>query len=150
MIQTGSATIFLQDGSEIPGEQLNEMMANSSIRYLFGSPFPIQFFYNAHCGSCQPAIEYLDEFSLKNPDIGIEYHDLNNSTENSTLFAEYSITFNRTQVHYPAVFLGNVGITGSDDIIAYTEPLSLWYQKNEKTDLLTGLFSWITAFLQGK
>lgn len=92
----------------------------------------------------------MDEFSLKHPDIGIKYYDLNNSSENSTLFAEYSLTFNRTHVHYPVIFLGNVGITGSDDIVAYTEPLSLWYQKNEKADLLTGLFSWITAFLQGR
>lgn len=148
-VQTGSATIFLQDGTEIPGEQFSEMIENSSIMYLYGTPSPFRFFYNTHCGSCHAALQYLEDFSQRNPKVRIGFYDLHNSTENSVLFDQYRGQFNRSHIHYPVIFAGPIGITGSDDIVTYTEPLSEWYLKNEKNDPVTTILSLITAFFQG-
>nr|WP_319537459.1 hypothetical protein [uncultured Methanospirillum sp.] len=144
MIQPGSATIFSQDGSEIAGAHLIETMNNAT--NVSTTPFPIQFFYNTHCGSCQAAIQYLDTFSANHTDIGVEHHDLFNNTESFALYEGYKKRFNRTDIHYPIIFMGNVAIMESGDIQTYTEPLTLWYQTNAKKDPVTGLVSWITSF----
>jgi len=143
LIQPGSAAIFSQDGTEIPGAHLIETMNNAT--NVSPTPFPIQFFYNTHCGSCQAAIQYLDKFSTNHTDIRVEYHDLFNSTENSTQYNEYKTRFNKKDIHYPVIFMGNVAIMESGDITTYTEPLTLWYQANAKKDPLAGLFSWINT-----
>ena len=148
MIQPGSATIFSNDGTDIPGAHLIETMNNAS--NVSTTPFPIQFFYNTHCGSCQASLQYLKEFTTNHTDVDVEHHDLYNNTESFAMFEEYKKQFNRTDIHYPIIFLGNVGIMGSEDIEKYTEPLTLWYQKNAKVDPLTGLLSWITSFTKEK
>jgi glutaredoxin len=110
------------------------------------SPFPIQFFYNSHCGSCKEAEEYLNGFMMKYPDMEVSYHDLHNSPTNNTLFDQYKAQFsNNSDIHYPVVFIGNTVIVGSADIGSWTESIATWYQKKIKTDLVTGFISWITT-----
>ena len=115
-------------------------------------PFPIKFFYNTHCGSCQEAVNYLNGFETRHQDIKVEYHDLYNSSLNNSMYAQYKTEFNNnTDIHYPVIFIGNVGIAGSNDIELYTEPLSLWYQDNKATnatDPEMGLTSWIKTLLK--
>ncbi|PWR70938.1 hypothetical protein [Methanospirillum lacunae] len=74
LIQPGSAAIFSQNGTEIPGAHLIETMNNAT--NLSPTPFPIQFFYNTHYGSCQAVIQYPDKFSTNHTDIQVEYDDL--------------------------------------------------------------------------
>ncbi len=145
-IQPGSATIFSQNGTDIPGAQLIESMNNAS--NVSATPFPIQFFYNTHCGSCQASIQYLNEFTTNHSEINVTHHDLYNNTESFALYEEYKKQYNRTDIHYPIIFMGNVGIMGSEDIATYTEPLTLWYQKNVKRDPITGLVSWVTSLIK--
>jgi glutaredoxin len=141
-IQTGSATVFFQDGTNITGDKLIDTMNKSTNLSLI--PFPIQFFYNTHCGSCQEAVDYLNGFTSKYPGISVEYHDLYNSSLNNTMYDQYKTEFNNnTDIHYPVIFIGNVGIAGSQDIKLYTEPVSVWYQNNRKSEMGTGLLSWI-------
>lgn len=148
-IQLGSASVFLQDGTEIPGDQLLETMNNTT--NLSSSPFPIQFFYNTHCGSCQEAVEYLNGFTVKNPDITVSFHDLYNSSPNSTLFTEYKTKFNdNINIHYPAVFIGDVVLVGSFDIASYTETLTKWYQEKGNSEAGPGFLSWIMTLFSGK
>jgi thiol-disulfide isomerase/thioredoxin len=143
-VQPGSAAIFSLDEKEIPGDQLINSMNNAT--NVSATPFPIQFFYNTHCGSCQAAIQYMDKFATNHTDIRVDHHDLFNNTESFALYEDYKKQFNRTDIHYPIIFMGNVGIMGSEDITTYTEPLTLWYQTNSKKDPLTGLVSWVTSF----
>lgn len=142
MAQPVSATIFSLDETEIPGDQLIDSMNNAS--NVSSTPFPIQFFYNTHCGSCQASIQYLNEFTVNHSEVVVEPHDLYNNTESFALYENYKKQFNRSDLHYPVIFMGNIGIMGSEDIRKYTEPLTLWYQKNEKRDPITELVSWIT------
>jgi glutaredoxin len=148
-IQVGSASVFLQDSTEIPGDQLLATMNNTT--NLSSSPFPIQFFYNTHCGSCQEAVEFLNGFTVKNPDITVVYHDLYNSSTNSSMFTEYKTKFNdNVNIHYPAVFIGDVVLVGSFDIASYTETLTTWYQEKRNTQTIPGFLSWITRLFSGK
>lgn len=148
IIQPGAATVFSQDGSDISGPHLIETMNNAT--NVSATPFPIQFFYNTHCGSCQGAIKYLDNFTVSHPDIVIESHDLFNNTESFALYEDYKLRFNRTDIHYPVIYMGNVGIMGSEDIEAYTELLTLWYQKNVPSDPMARLLSWIRSLVNTK
>lgn len=147
-IQVGSASIFLQEGTEISGEQLLATMNNTT--NISSSPFPIHFFYNTHCGSCQEAIQYLNGFIEKNSEITVSFHDLYNSSTNSTMFTEYKTKFHDNgNIHYPAVFIGDVVLVGSFDIASYTEILTKWYEDKRNTGVEPGFFSWIMTFLSG-
>ena len=109
-IQIGSATVFYQNGSEIPGDTVIETLANTN--NISSTPFPIQFFYNTQCGSCQGAIEYLKGFTANNSDIAVQSYDLQNSTTNMSLLDNYKVQFNSKNIHYPVIFVGNVAVVG--------------------------------------
>jgi hypothetical protein len=46
--------------------------------------------------------------------------------------------------------MGNVGIMGSGDIGTYTEPLTIWYQENQKKDSGITIINWILSLLKGR
>lgn len=148
MIQPGMAIIFSQDGRDIPGAHLIEAMNNAS--NISRTPFPIQFFYNTHCGACHASVKYLQNFTIAHPDVAVEYHDLFNNTRSFALYEDYKKQFNRTDLHYPVIFMGNVGIMESDDIEAYTELLTVWYQKHTTSNPVSGLFSWLLSLMNTK
>jgi len=141
IIQPGSSAIFLNNGSDISGARLIEVMNNVS--NLTPSPFPIHFFYNTHCGSCKPAVRFMDNFTIRHPDVGVKFHDLYNNTESFGLYEEAKKQYNKTDLYYPVIFVGNVGIMGSTDIENYTELLILWYQKHRPSNPLS---EFITRF----
>lgn len=145
LITPVSATMFLQNGSEVSGDQLIGVVASSENSSV--TPFPLQFFYNTHCGSCQASLEYLNNFTRNNSDIQIAYHDLYNNSTNMTLYNQYKSRFDRNDIHYPVIFIGEIAIMGSDDIGSYTQPLVLWYQKEKKTDPIAGFISQIRSII---
>jgi glutaredoxin len=148
IIQVSSAAVFYQDGTEISGDKIIEHLNNVS--NVSSNPFPVVFFFNTYCGSCQGAIEYLNEFRNQSSKIPIEYHDLDSNQTNSDLLNQYKNKFNTQEIHYPVIFIGNIAICGSDDIKAYAEPVISWYQKKVKTDPLTGLLSSILSIIGKK
>lgn len=131
IIEPCSASIFLKDGTEIPNDKILETITKTS-EAQSDTPFPIQFFYSSSCGSCHDAQEYLKSFERKNPGIPIEYHNLVSNAENRQLFNEYRKQFHNIDIPYPIIFLGNVGISGSSDIIHHTTTIADWYQKKSK------------------
>jgi glutaredoxin len=146
-IQISSATVFFQNGTPVDGTRLTDVLNasfNSSVQ-----PFPVQFFYNTHCGSCKEAVRYFEEFSLNHPGITVESHDLYNNTTSFALFEEYKKQFHRPDIFYPIIFIGDVGIMGTSDIKAYTEPLVAWHQNRVNQDPITGFISRVTSFFQG-
>lgn len=131
LIQPVSALIFLHNGSEITGDQI-AVLIKSDTQGNSSSPFPIQFFYASTCGSCEGAEEYLHSLEKKNREIHIEFHNLIVQNPNEQLYNQYKTDYNRSDVHYPVLFLGEVGISGSSDIIWQTETLAQSYLKNKK------------------
>ena len=103
-----------------------ECRMNNSI-YKTDSPFPIQFFYSSNCGSCKDALKFLQSYERKNPSTRIEYRNLVYNGENRQLFTEYKNQFRHSEIPYPAMFIGNKGITGSSDIIHTADQLVKGY-----------------------
>ncbi|HWQ66993.1 MAG TPA: hypothetical protein VN372_08995, partial [Methanospirillum sp.] len=120
-----SAMIFLQNGSEITREDLSVFTPEEWDAAR--TPLPIQFFYNSNCGSCQVALEFLRGLEKKNPKISIAYHNLVIQDPNQQLYTQYKRDFNASDVPYPVIFLGDIGISGSSDIIGHTESLARSY-----------------------
>lgn len=48
--------------------------------------------------------------------------------ENRQLFTEYKNRFNYSKISYPALFIGDIGITGSSDIIHVADSVVKGYQ----------------------
>ena len=121
IVLPGSATLYLLDGSELSRDQIPEIMVTSSNNQ---NSTQIQFFYDYDCQSCEQALDYIRSFEKKNPEIAITYYNLAYPKENNILFTQQKERFNTTRIHYPAVFIGNIAISGSSDIIHCTEPLA--------------------------
>lgn len=123
----GSSLVILPDGTEVKKDQIPDFFSHPSLNMSKG---PLQFFYDYDCQSCQQTLEYLRSFEKKNPNIAIIHYNLAYPEENRGLFTELKNRFNTTKIYYPAVFIGDVVISGSSDIIHYTEPLAREYLKN--------------------
>ncbi|MBN1167710.1 MAG: hypothetical protein JXA44_11365 [Methanospirillaceae archaeon] len=122
----GLADVFLRDGKVISGDAIFEIFTNTPAMKS-EQPFPIYFFYTSSCGSCKDAREYLLSFERKNPSIPIEYRNLAFNGENRALFTPFKKEFHRPDISYPAVFIGNIGIAGSSDIIHHTDQIAKAY-----------------------
>lgn len=145
IIHPVSAVVFFHNGTDISGAHLVDFLNNNT--NISSSPFPIQFFYNTHCGSCISSIKYIENFTLSHPDTGVVYHDLYNNTESFALFEEAKKQFNRSDLYYPVIFIGDMGIMGSPDIINYTELLAFWYQQHNKTDPVSEFNTWLKSII---
>jgi glutaredoxin len=121
-IQPGSAVIFLQNGSKISGYQIPEYIL-TKIENPSDSP-ALEFFYSTRCRSCQDSLDYLRALERKNPGVQITYFNLAWPEENRQLFTQYKSRFNTTKISYPAVFYGEMAISGSSDIVHYSGLLS--------------------------
>ena len=124
IIQPTVALVLLPDGTEVPKDQIQDVFADTPRNI---SPEPMQFFYDYDCQSCQQVLDYLKSFEKKNPEIGITHYNLAYPKENNILFNQQKGRYNTTKIHYPAVFIGDVSISGSSDIIHYTEPVAKGY-----------------------
>lgn len=127
LIPTCSGAVFLKDGTEIPQDDVNDLIMNNPL-VKSGSPFPMQFFYSTNCGNCKDALKFLQSYERKNPSVQIEYRNLVYNGENRQLFTEYKNQFRYSKIPYPALFIGNIGITGSSDIIHTTDQIVKGYQ----------------------
>ena len=125
LIPACSGAIFLKDGTEISRDGIGDWIQNSP-----GSdaPFPVEFFYSTSCGSCRDAREFLLSYQRKHPSVQVEFRNLVLNGENKELFNTYKNQFRYEKISYPAVFIGDIGITGSSDIIHATDVVVNAYQ----------------------
>lgn len=121
-----SATLFLPDGSTLTPEQISDFRFDTSGA---SSPGQLRFYYDYDCQSCQQALEYLRSCGKKNPGIDIGYFNLAYPKENNERFTDEKKRYDTTKIYYPALFIGDVAISGSSDIIRYTKPLAKQYLK---------------------
>ncbi|MBN1167705.1 MAG: hypothetical protein JXA44_11340 [Methanospirillaceae archaeon] len=119
-----SATIFIEDGSEIEDGALYELIADVAPEY---SEDAVVFFYDPECGVCTPAHEFLDEYIKINPETHVQILNLADSSEERKLFKEFKQQFNREVVYTPVLYIGPVAFEGSPDIKEYFEEVYLWY-----------------------
>ncbi|HOW05198.1 hypothetical protein [Methanospirillum hungatei] len=127
LIPACSGAIFQKDGTEITRDEVTKIFTHNSI-FHENSPIQIQFFYSSGCGSCKDVLQFLQSYERKNPSVLIEFRNLVYDEENRQLFTEYKNQFNYSKISYPALFIGDIGITGSSDIIHITDSVVKGYQ----------------------
>jgi len=123
ILQPVSASVYLLNGTEVPRDQIRNATMGI-MRDQTESPASLDFFYSHNCQSCQQALDYLRSFEKKNPDIPVTHYNLVYSRENQNLFTQYKSRFNTTRISYPAIFQSSIALSGSSDIIHYTEMLA--------------------------
>lgn len=121
MISPAGALIILPDGTEVARDEIPDLhpytMQNNN-------PAPWKFFYVYDCQSCVQARDYLKSFEKKNPQIPITHYNLAYPEENRGLFNGEKSRFNTKKIKYPALFAGDVVLSGSSDIIHGARPLA--------------------------
>ena len=78
--------------------------------------YGVYFFYSSQCGSCHDAIAYFEELAGNDTAFGISQYDLASDEEHSKLYKSFKEAYNVTSLAYPAVFIGDVILEGSDTI----------------------------------
>ncbi|WP_146201089.1 hypothetical protein [Methanospirillum lacunae] len=126
--QTISASVFLMNGTEISQDQIPDII-NTTVQGLIKNPSPLIFFYDYECQSCQQALDSVRYFEKRNPNARITYYDLGDSQKNRSMFLQYKSNFNTTKIRYPAIFSGEIVISGSSDIIHHIELFAKGYRK---------------------
>jgi len=122
-----SGLIYLNDGTVIEDGSLFDMINTISLAQL-GNFSGIQFFYSSSCGSCKDAHRFLQSYERKHPEVHIEYQNLVYNRENQELFNEYKNYFHNSKISYPVLFIGNIGVSGSSDIIHHMDEIVNAYQ----------------------
>ena len=139
IMQPVSASVFFLNGTEVIEDQIHNLNTNTS-GVKPASPVQLDFFYDNSCQSCQGALNHVRFFQKRNPNIPITYYDLGYSKENNILFTQYKTRFNTTKIRYPTVFIGDIVISGSSDIIHNLEPLTKgtwkWFFSDNQGTLL--------------
>ena len=122
-----SAAVYAANGTEITSDFiLIQMRGDPSLTSGILQPGEVIFFTNSHCGVCQDAKEFLDEFSLSHSKMTLETCDLFDNTENWEIFSAYKQRYHRDHLSTPSVMVGNLTLEGSNDIQNYLgEVLSL-------------------------
>lgn len=121
MMTPAGALIILPDGTEMSRSEIPDLHPSP---IMSSTPVPWKFFYKHDCQSCEQAREYLKAFEKKNPQVPITHYNLAYPEENRDLFTGEKSRFNTTKIKYPALFVGDVVLSGSSDIIHGAQPLA--------------------------
>ena len=126
--QPVSASVFLTNGTDVSQDRIPGII-NTTVAGLIKNPVPLVFFYDRECQSCEQALESVRIFEKRNPNVRITYYNLGDSQKNRSLFTEYKGRFNTTKIRYPAVFVDEIVISGSSDIMHNIESFGRDYVK---------------------
>ncbi|HWQ67007.1 MAG TPA: hypothetical protein VN372_09065 [Methanospirillum sp.] len=121
-----SATIFSDDGFDRSADELYELTNGSKPYETNDTPV---FFFDPECISCTQAHEFLKTYLVEHPDTEIEIISVSNGTEEKDRFIEFQTAFHREKLFVPALFIGPVGMQGSQTIITNFEDVYRWYHQ---------------------
>jgi len=116
------AVVFNSDGAELNETSLQGFLQTTHAMYTG----PVNFFFESDCISCLPAVFFLDDYVTSNPETDLIEHALSTS-EIPLQLQDLTQLHNRTSVNLPVVFIGPVGIEGTEDIVRYFSDVYSWY-----------------------
>ena len=122
-----SATIFSEDGSNLTRSDLYNLTNSSDVLSNNSSAV---FFYDPECGACLPVHAYMETYLADHPDIELDVVNLSIGQEATDRLDEYYITFNREWENIPVVFIGPIGLEGTQEILDNFDGLFTWYCRN--------------------
>jgi glutaredoxin len=120
------ATIFLNDGSNLTPSELytltNETKPDNTTS-------PVVFFYDPECGSCGPAHEYIEKYLSNHTESNLTIINLSADRGAEVQLNNYYSSYKREFMYIPVVFIGPVGLEGTEEIISGFENVYNWYKK---------------------
>lgn len=123
-----AAAIYSEDGTKLDESDLQVILGDPVLSY--DTP-QVLFFYDPDCGACSPVHEYLDAYLEDNPDVVIEYINLEDGPDQMSQFKEITEIFNQEKLFIPLVCIGPVALEGPDDVLIHFESVYSWYMNGE-------------------
>jgi hypothetical protein len=123
-----SATIFFEDGSN---RTISELYTMTNGSQPTDSAAPAVFFFDPNCSACTPAHEYLTAYITAHPDIPLELVDLSENPAAEDRLNTLYISHNREWMNIPVMFIGPVGLEGTNEIITDFEGVNSWYTRKD-------------------
>lgn len=123
-----SATIFNQDGSNLSVTELYNLTNSTKPVDANGS---VVFFFDPDCSPCIPVHEYLVNYLADHPDTGVEMVNLSEGQDAEDLINALYISHNREWINTPVIFIGPIGLEGTNEIISGFEDVYRWYKKTD-------------------
>ncbi|MFH0968331.1 MAG: hypothetical protein V1862_11680 [Methanobacteriota archaeon] len=123
-----SATIFVQDGSNLTTLELYNLTNSTKPVDNNGS---VVFFYDPTCSPCIPVHEYLVNYLSKHPGTNVEMVNLSKGQDAEDQMIVLYITHNREWMNTPVIFIGPIGMEGTDEIISGFEGVYRWYKNKD-------------------
>jgi thiol-disulfide isomerase/thioredoxin len=127
-----SAVIFIEDGSELDESALLKYLEEPAP--AFEEPVVI-YFYDPHCGACSPVHDFLDSYLEENPETILEQVSLEEDPEGMDKFREFSDAYKRDKTFIPLMFIGPVGLEGTNEITDYFDMTYNWYMASYKAEV---------------
>jgi hypothetical protein len=127
-----SAVIFSEDGSNVTVSDLYNL--TNSTDTIAGNISPV-FFYDPDCGACGPVHEYIEGYMADHPEMIFKMVNLSEGQEAENLLDAYYSTYNREWVNIPVVFIGPMGLEGTQEIINNFDGLNSWYSAHNVTSI---------------
>lgn len=125
-----NAAVYLKDGTQISEDNASEIILKDP--NTTAENFNITFFYDTHCGACEKAHEFLDQYRSANPGVEVQYHDIFNNTENRALFEEYKTSYHQEYTSVPVVFIGNAVLEGDQAIEKNFKQIADWFNDQKQ------------------
>lgn len=119
-----SAVIFTEDGTNLTAIELYTM-TNSTRTGEATSP--VVLFTDPNCGSCSHVHEYMETYLKEHPDVSVEIANLSAGPENEDRVNQFYMNYHRDDLRVPVIFIGPVGLLGSDEIITNFATVYNWY-----------------------
>ena len=125
-LSPASATIFSDNGTDLtPTELFNITNETKPVN----TTNPVVFFFDPECGSCKPVHEFLLKYISEHHDVKIVMVNLSAEKNGKDMLDSYYLEYKRQLEYVPVVFIGPVGLEGTDDIIAGFKDVYNWYKK---------------------
>lgn len=124
-----SATIFSENGLNVTESDLYNL--TNSTTTVPGNITPA-FFYDPNCGACGPAHEYIEGYVADHPGLDLQVVNLSAGQESNDRLNAYYTTYNREWMNIPVVFIGPMGLEGTDEVINNFDGLHTWYEGHKE------------------
>nr|WP_319539874.1 hypothetical protein [uncultured Methanospirillum sp.] len=120
------ALVFNSEGIELNSTEIQDLLADSYAIYTG----PAILFSDNSCALCLPAIHYLNQYLISHPETDLIGHTTS-SLEEQWQLEIFATLHNRKVVNLPVIFIGPIGIEGTDDIIRYFTEIYSWYMHQD-------------------
>ena len=118
-----SATIFFEDGANRTVSDVYDLMNTTKPA---DNARAAVFFYDPECDACTPAHDYLKTYIAQHPGTNVEMVNLSDGQGAKDRLNDLYTAYHREWLNIPVIFIGQVGLEGTDEITNGFEEVYTW------------------------